>query len=66
MLTTPEQINAFRLCALRGALKLEIHGLTRRGRSAATIIRELLGSKTRGGKQLLAELDAYMAERGIP
>lgn len=59
ILTTPDQIAAFRLLSLRSMLKLEIYGMTRRGRSAYSIIKQelgLKGSKTRVYDQLSAML----------
>ena len=53
ILDTPEAINAYRLCALRGALKLEIQGMTRRGQSAYSIIKQEFGFK--GNKQKVLE-----------
>jgi hypothetical protein len=50
MLTTPEEISAARLITLRGALKLELLGMKRRGRSAYSIIKQefgLTGNKQR-------------------
>jgi len=49
LLTTPEQISGARLIALRGALKLELLGMKRRGRSAYSIIKDEFGLK--GNKQ---------------
>lgn len=49
MLTTPEEISAARLITLRGALKLELLGMKRRGRSAYSIIKDEFGLK--GNKQ---------------
>lgn len=49
VLTTPNQIALFRLMTLRGALKMEILGVTRRGRSVYAIVKEELGLK--GTKQ---------------
>ena len=49
VLDTPEQINHFRLLTLRQMLKLELLGMSRRGRSAYAIIKEELGLK--GSKQ---------------
>ena len=46
---TPEEIEFFRLRALRSALKLEILGMKRRGRSVYSIIKEEFGFK--GSKQ---------------
>ena len=56
---TPEQIDAFRLRALRGALKLEILGMKRGGRSVYSIIKEEYGFK--GNKQkVLQQLEALI------
>jgi len=53
---SPEVINNFRLRALRGALKLEILGMKRRGRSAYSIIKEEFGFK--GSRQkVLAQIE---------
>jgi hypothetical protein len=53
---SPEAINNFRLRALRGALKLEILGMKRRGRSAYSIIKEEFGFK--GSRQkVLAQIE---------
>ena len=49
MRTTPEEISAARLITLRGALKLELLGMKRRGRSAYAIIKDEFGLK--GNKQ---------------
>jgi hypothetical protein len=57
VLDTPEQIAAFRLLSLRSMLKLEILGMTRRGRSAYSIIKQesgLRGSKISVYNQLSA------------
>ena len=48
ILNTPNQIDAFRLLTLRGALRLEVMGMKRHGRSAYAIVKEefdLKGSK---------------------
>ena len=48
ILNTPNQIDAFRLLPLRGALRLEVMGMKRHGRSAYAIVKEefdLKGSK---------------------
>jgi hypothetical protein len=42
---TPEGIAFFQLCARRGALKLELRGMKRRGRSAYSICKEVYGLK---------------------
>lgn len=46
---TPEAIDLFRMRALRGALKMEIHGMKRRGQSAYSMIKQEFGLK--GNKQ---------------
>ena len=48
ILNTPNQIDAFRLLTLRGALRLEVMGMKRHGHSAYAIVKEefdLKGSK---------------------
>jgi hypothetical protein len=62
---TGGNIVRFRLITLRAALQLEIAGMHRRGRPAAAIIRELLGTKTRAKEKLLAEFEASLREAGI-
>jgi hypothetical protein len=52
-LNTTEAINAYRICALRSALKLEILGMRKRGQSAYSIIKQEFGFK--GNKQKVLE-----------
>ena len=53
---TKDNINFFRLLSLRGALKLEIIGMKRGGRSVYSIIKEEFGFK--GSKRsVLADLE---------
>ena len=40
ILNTPNQIDAFRLLTLRGALRLEVMGMKRHGRSAYAIVKD--------------------------
>jgi len=57
---SPAQINMFRMKSLRGALKLEIHGMKRRGRSAYALIKEefeFKGSKAKVLKQLELKIE---------
>jgi len=64
-LTTPEQIHLFRLKTLRSALRLEMLGMTRRGRSAYAIIKrdmELKGTKQRVLEQLDVIIEARQGE----
>jgi hypothetical protein len=68
VIDTPEGIEAFRLLALRGALRIEVRtGMIRsnRGRATSVIVREVLGSKTRDKAKLLAEFEAALREAGI-
>lgn len=55
VISTPDQIEAFRLLTLRQALKLEIKGMRRTGKSAYSILQEMGYSGTRG--EVLAQLD---------
>ena len=58
---SPEAISNFRLRALRGALKLEILVMKRRGRSAYSLAKEEFGFK--GNKQkVLEQLEAKLNE----
>ena len=64
MLTTPDQINTFRLCTLRRGIKLEQVGMKlSRGKSCLAIAKAELGF-TRGAKaaDVLAKLDSIIAQ----
>ena len=50
---SPQQISLFRLKTLQGALKLEILGMKRNGRSVYSIVKEEYGFK--GSKQKVLE-----------
>ena len=59
VLDTPAAIDAFRVRALRSALKLECLGMTRRGQSVYSIVKKEFGFK--GGKQeVLNQLIEYI------
>ena len=59
ILITPNDISLFRLLILRSALKLEVLGMSRRGRSAYTIVKSELGF--RGSKaKVLEQLTAHI------
>ena len=60
---TGEHVRLASLLALKGALKLEIAGLRRRGKSAATIAREVLNSSTLRREKLLEELERYIGDQ---
>ena len=62
IIDTPDGIELFRLCALRGALKLEVLGMTRRGRSVYLIVKEELGFKG-SKKRVLEQLEAMINKR---
>jgi len=54
-----QAINEFRMRSLRGALKLEIAGMKRKGRSAYSIVKEEF--KLKGNKQkVLEQLEEIM------
>lgn len=56
---TPDQIAAYRLCALKSALKLEIVGMRRRGRSAYSILKREYGF-TGTREQVLEQVSAVI------
>lgn len=53
VINTPEGIEFVQLCARRGALRLEISGLKRRGQTAYSICKQVYGLK--GNKQSVLE-----------
>ena len=60
LITEPNNINKFRLLTLQSALKLEVLGLSRRGRSAYSIIKQefgLTGSKAKALEQFSRMID---------
>ena len=59
VLSTPTEINFFRMASLKGALKLEIAGLKRRGRSAYAIIKTETGWKGSRAK-ILAKITHWV------
>ena len=64
ILNTPDQIDAFRLITLRGALRLEIMGMKKRGRSAYSIVKEEF--KLKGNKQkVFDQLTDILQENNI-
>lgn len=58
-LNTPEQIARARLLTLRAALRLEIAGMTRRGRPASAILREM-GFTGKTKVQVLESVNAHL------
>ena len=60
-----EQINLFRMKALRGALKLEILGMKRKGRSAYSLIKEEFGFKGNREK-VLDQIEVKIEETNLP
>jgi len=62
---TPESIMAFRLLAMRGALKLETKGLRHSRGSVANSVRHMLNSRTKNKEKLLAEYESYLHTAGI-
>ena len=59
-LTNPLDIQNFRILTLRQALKLEIKGIKRRGRSAYAILKEMGYTGTR--RQVLDQLNEFRDE----
>ena len=52
LITTPDDIDKFRLLTLKSALKLEILGMNRRGQSAYSIVKQEFGFKGSKAKVL--------------
>jgi len=61
IIDTPEQINHFRLLTLRQMLKLELLGMTRKGRTAYSIIKQELGLKG-SRKSVFDQLSAMLGK----
>ena len=63
-LTTPEQISAYRLAVLRGALKLEIAGMKGRGRTALSVLRGMgySGNRAKVLAQVIEDLKTKIGE----
>lgn len=67
VIDTPEGIAFMQMAARRSALRLEIAGLKRRGRSAYSICKSeygLRGSRESVLRQMQALIDAELAKRG--
>jgi hypothetical protein len=64
--STPEEIEAYRLLALRAGLKLESVGLkTSKGKSAFSIVKKMTGLPGRSAKELLPLYEDLLREYGI-
>ncbi|MEI6420874.1 MAG: hypothetical protein WCP55_01560 [Lentisphaerota bacterium] len=63
MLTTPAQIQLFQLTQLKAMVQLEALGMTRKGRSATVVAKELLGLKRSTKREVvLAQLVAKIQD----
>ena len=64
VLDTPQAIDGFRTRMLRSALKLEVLGMSRKGQSVYSIVKQEFGFN--GNKQqVLDQLLAYIKEHNI-
>jgi hypothetical protein len=61
---TPEQIEMFRLLSMRSALRLEMFGMGRKGKSMATIIKSQFGWKGKN-KELMKQLEDHIESGGF-
>jgi len=66
MITGAENIAMAQLLALRGALNLELKGMTRRGRPASVIVRSMGISNKRSKAQVYDDLNDYIVQHGGP
>ena len=66
-LTTPDQINAYRLLTIRQGLKAEMVGmrLTAKAPSCLSIVKKEFGIKARTAKDALPLFEAHLRELGI-
>ena len=65
MLTTPAQIQLFQLVQLKAMIKLESLGMTRKGRSATVVAKELLGLKKSTKREVVLALVVAKIEEGM-
>lgn len=65
MLTTPAQIQLFQLVQLKAMIKLEALGMTRKGRSATVVAKELLGLKKSTKREVVLALVVAKIEEGM-
>jgi len=65
MLTTPAQIQLFQLTQLKAMIKLEALGMTRKGRSATVVAKELLGLKKSTKREVVLALLVAKIEEGM-
>jgi hypothetical protein len=62
VITGAANIEAARLVAVRGALKLETNGLKRHGRSARTLANEAMGTNYKTIKKTYTEFNRWLVE----
>lgn len=65
MLTTPAQIQLYQLVQLKAMIKLEALGMTRKGRSATVVAKELLGLKRSTKREVVLALVVAKLEEGM-
>ena len=65
MLTTPAQIQLFQLVQLKAMIKLEALGMTRKGRSATVVAKELFGLKKSTKREVVLALVVARVEEGM-
>jgi len=64
--STREEVEAFRLLALRSALKLEAVGMkSSKGRSAFSIVKRMTGINARSAKELLPIYEEVLRDMGV-
>jgi hypothetical protein len=65
MLTTPAEIQLFQLVQLKAMIKLEALGMTRKGRSATVVAKELLGLKKSTKREVVLAMIVARVEEGM-
>lgn len=62
---TPDSIRAFGLLALKGALKLQAVGLSRRGESALSQVKRITGLKASTAQAMVPLYTQWLIDKGI-
>jgi hypothetical protein len=64
VITNPASIEMARLVAIRGALRLEVAGMSRRGRSARVLANEAMGTNIRTKAATYEAFNTWLVSRG--
>lgn len=65
VITGQEDIQAFRMLAMKGALKLESLGMKRRGMSICSVVKKEFGIKGKTVKEVYQNYCDFLLQKGI-